>query len=412
MNWLWVAAGIARVVVGPGSTPPEIEPDDAVLFIERPNTCLPDAGVPDAAIDGGAITDAGSALPDAAMAFAPPPDAAVLPDAGSDGGIPDAGTTSCGDSVMMIVQPHFSVGARGSHFALLYVTPATPVMRLESPTTFDDLAAATAPEIDTRIVEVPDPALGTRCEGCVSTSNNEGGGCGYESNPSWNPPTLDGGVGASTIQTIGPYEVATRQPSSRTELAKWLTDLGYAYETTDLDALEPYLTQGWAVVAVRVAQESSFTGGLQPLSMTWAGSDITVPLRLASQPSLTVYIAADHRYELTGAHVSFAGYTGASFVTRNEVDNLASDLTAYRATNDNSTRDVHTIYQEEHVPVTKDCDDQGCCQSGKGTTNGILWAAALLTVVGRPRRSGRRRRAARTPAAPCDSSPRSCSRDG
>jgi hypothetical protein len=397
MNWLWVAAGIARVVVGPGSDPPDMEPDDAVLFVHRTNTCVPDGGLPDAAIDGG------SALPDAAMALdaggptAPPPEAGPPPDAyipdggtGSGSAIPDAGATQCGDSVMMVVQPRFTVSTRGSHFALLYVTPSTPVMRLESPTTFSDLAAATAPEIETQIVEIPDPALGTQCEGC-GTSSHESGGCNYESNPGWDPPSLDGGVGASMIQMIGPYEVATRQPASRTELASWLDKLGYAYADADLTALEPYFTQGWTVVAVRVAQESSFSGGLQPLSMTWAGSDITVPLRLASQPTLTVYIAADHRYDLPNAHVSYAGYTGSSFVTRNEVDNLSSDLTAYRATNDAYARDVDVIYQDEHVPVKKPCqDDSGCCQSGAGTTNGIMWGGALLLVMRRKRRQGRR----------------------
>jgi hypothetical protein len=116
---------------------------------------------------------------------------------------------------------------------------------------------------------------------------------------------------------------------------------------------------------------------------------MTVALRLASQASLTVYFAADHRYELPGAHVSFSGYTGSSYVTRNEVSDLSSDLTAYRADSDDWHRDTMIVYQDEHVPVTKDCDDDsGCCQSGTGTTNGIMWGSVLLLVM----RRGRRRR--------------------
>jgi hypothetical protein len=405
MHWLWVAAGIARVVVGPGSEPPDIEPDDAVLFVHRANTCLPDGGIPDAAIDGG------SALPDAwttpvdAGPVAPPPETFVPADApidggapddsGSldDGGIPDAGTTECGDSVMMVVQPKFSLSTSGSTFALLYVTPAPPVMRLESPTTFADLAAATAPNIETQIVEIPDPALGTQCAGCGDTGGDySGGGCGGGGGGYWSPPGGGGGgVGGSMIATIGPYEVATKQPASRSDLAMWLDELGYVYQTSDLDALEPYIMQGWSVVAVRISQTSSFTGGLQPISMTWAGTEMTVPLRLASQASLTVYFAADHRYELPGAHVSFSGYTGSSYVTRNEVSDLTSDLTAYRADADSWYRDTMIVYQDKHVPVTKDCDDDsGCCQSGPGTTNGILWGSALLLVMFRGRRRQRR----------------------
>jgi len=360
-----------------------MQPDDAVLFVHRANTCLPDGGLPDAPLDSGS---GGSATP---LDAAPPPDA-FIPDAGagSDAGIPDAGTTGCGDSVMMVVQPRFTLTTRGSKFALLYVTPAPPVMRLESPTTFDDLDAATAPLIDTEIHEIPDPALGTQCEGCISGGDNSGGGCNYESNtPGWNPPTLDGGVGGSTIQTIGPYEAATRQPTSRTDLARWLDGLGYVYQTADLDALEPYVSQGWSVVAVRVVQNGSFTGGLQPFSMTWAGSEVTVPLRLASQSSLTIYISADHRYELPGAHVSYAGFTGTTYVTRNEVSDLRDDLTAMRASVDDWTHDVKVVYEDKHVPVTKPCDEQGCCQSGTGSTNGLMWGSALLVVMRRRRRT-------------------------
>jgi hypothetical protein len=410
MSWLWVAAGIARVVVGPGSQPPDIEPDDAVLFVHRANTCLPDGGIPDAETDGGlpdgglldAASDGGGPSTDAPItpfdAGVPPPETYVPHDAPidggtpDDGGLPDAGTSECGDSVMMIVQPKFTLSTSGSTFALLYVTPSAPVMRLESPTTFDDLAVATAPDVETQIVEIPDPALGTRCAGCVEGGGDySGGGCGASGGDFWSPPSGGGGgVGGSTIATIGPYEVATKEPGSRTDLATWLDELGYVYQTSDLDALEPYIMQGWSVVAVRIAQTTSFTGGLQPISMTWAGTEMTVPLRLASQSSLTVYFAADHRYELPGAHVSFAGYTGSSYVTRNEVTDLSSDLTAYRADADDWHRDVQVIYQDEHVPVTKDCDDQGCCQSGPGTTNGLIWGSALLLVMRRrPRRHGR-----------------------
>lgn len=383
MNWLWVAAGIARIVVGPHSDPPDMQPDAAVLYVHRANTCLPDGGLPDAAVDAGsASSDAGTMQLDAA----PPPDA-FIPDAGagSDAGIPDAGTAGCGDSVMMVVEPRFTLTTNGSTFALLYVTPAPPVMRLEASSTFDDLDAVTAPLIETEIREIPDPALGTRCEGC-SVGAGSYGGCGVEAPGSWYPPAGDGGVGGSTIQTIGPYEAATLQPASRSDLATWLDGLGYVYQTADLDALEPYISQGWSVVAVRIAQPGSFSGALQPLSMTWAGSEITVPLRLASQSSLTVYISADHRYELPGAHVSFAAFAGPTYVTRNEVSDFSSDATAFRASVDDWTHDVTVIYQDKHVPVTKPCEDQGCCQSGTGSTNALLWSSALLVVIRRRRR--------------------------
>lgn len=386
MNSVVVAAGLARMLVATDSAPPDMQPDQAVLFVHRTATCTSDAGVPDAAV----------------------PDAATADAATADAGIPDAGATMCGDSMMMVVQPRFSVDRRGSRFALLYVTPGAPAVRLESPTTFDDLAQATAPEIDTVEVPVEDPALGTRCpSGCGAPAASNEQGCGGGGYSTWMPPTLDGGVTVPSLQTIGPYDVASMQPATRAELAGWLDKLGYVYTTGDLDAVDPYLTIGWHVVAVRITATGQISGGLQPLSMTWSGSELRVPLGLATdQTGITVYVESEHRVDLSDAHVSFADYLASGgYLTRNEVTSFGGDPVGEIPPSEQPYREVVTQEQQVRVPVSK-CDDGGCCQTGGSDTTGAVYLAVLM-VACRPRRSARRRRAARTPGAPSRSSARS-----
>ena len=370
MNTVVVAAGLARMLVAPSSPPPDMQPDQAVLFVHRAATCVSDAGLPDAAVTDAAVPDAGVA----------------------DAGVPDAGATMCGDSVMMVVQPRFSIDYRGARFALLYVTPGPPAVRLESPTTFDDLAEATAPEIDVVKVPVEDPSLGTECrQGCGEGYQTQQQGCGGGGYTDWTAPTLDGGVTGPKTQTIGPYDVASMQPATRTELASWLDTLGYTYASADLDAIDPYLAIGWSVVAVRVTATAQLDGGLQPLSMTWAGSEIHVPLQLATdQSALTVYIESEHRVDLSGGHVSFADYlAGGGYLTRNEVTYFGSDPVGVVPANEVPYRDVVTEQQMVPVPVNKCDDDGGCCQTSGSDTTGALYVAAVALALRRRRRQRR-----------------------
>src|SRR5262245_17837399 len=177
------------------------------MLIKRHNVvvgCTPDDGGVggDAAIDApsDAMTDAGIDAGDAGLG-----DAGV-----DDGGMPDASTctTIPGDAVTLIVQPHVSSGLDGTRFAVLIVTPARPIVELQSDV-FTDLARVTAPRIEERIVEVPDSSMGTVCSSGCESSNNEGCGGGYGDDGTWwDPPGVsDAGLGDGGLieETIGPY---------------------------------------------------------------------------------------------------------------------------------------------------------------------------------------------------------------
>jgi hypothetical protein len=369
------AAAICREVHEAGTPPPVIEPVQAVLVARRTGvvvgeTCPEPA--PD--VDAGVVVDAG----------VPPSDAGCDP--------------VYGDVTSMVVQPRFRIGDDGASFALLMVTPAPPVIALEDSALFSQLATFTAPTVVVEQVEVEDEALGYQCYDPHyggSYGGGSSGGCGmgggyyasddddgYSYGDAGYTPPGDGGV---ALETIGAYEIVRVSSTDRASLAGWLDTYGYVYTSADLDAVEPYLTAGWTVIAVRVSTDHAHDGGLEPLSFTWPGNELRLPLGISRQPSdfhyeLTVYVEADGRYELGGGQVSYArrtqgpGGAGTSFLTRLELDvdpwrEAADDPIAVRVDGDVEHEEYVYVTQEVHIP-SSDCPpradpgDRGCCDTG------------------------------------------------
>jgi MYXO-CTERM domain-containing protein len=367
-------AAICRVVEEPGSPPPVIEPEQPVLLLKRadvvigedcppppiePDAGADDAGAPDAGLPDGGVTDAGTA------------------DAGA---IADAGAPQCeeirGDAITMVVQPRFSFGEGGARFALLMVTPSWPIVSLESEGLFQDLARATAPAVDVEAVYIEDESLGYQCSD--PKWNSGSGGCapgdGYwdYDDDEWVPPSptdpeLPDPDDAAAIDTIGAYEVARLTVADTTQLGTWLDDNGYLYTAADLAAAQPYIDQGWTVVAVRVAYDVALEGGLDPLAFTWPGSELRLPVAISRQPApaetrLTVYVSAEGRYDFPGASVPYAqptGMSGTSFLTRNNlwVDlSLDADGDPIAVPATGTEREYVTVEQEIRIP-SSDCPD-------------------------------------------------------
>jgi MYXO-CTERM domain-containing protein len=385
-----------RIVAEATSTKPLPGTEESILFVRRTDVMIGECPPVDAAT--GPI-DAAPA-PDANPGPGPDADPGAGPDA-------DPGPPPCevipGDAVTMVVQPRFGTGAAEARFAILLVTPSDPIVEVEDPGLFAQLEDVTAPEVDVREVYVQDPALGKRCG---STSRGCGSFDSYDP-PAWDPPPVDG-EGTPPIETVGPYEVARSRPADRAALAAWLDELGYIYAPIDVDAVAPYLALGYTVLAVRVVATAQFDGGLQPIALTWAGTELRVPLGLArrAEPAsvaLTVFVAAEGRYELPGAIVPFAQRTAwagdSRFLTRNDrvVDLEAvtadADPVLDRIVGDPTYHERVEIVEEVRVPVD-DCSDEldfdiGCCRIGGGPPGAqtpLLAAVAVVLVVLRRRR--------------------------
>jgi len=385
------ASAQARLVAEPSSQKPVLGSSQEVLFIRRSDVHI---GCPDAA----------PAWPDAAP---PAPDAAAAPDAGgglpdaamTDAAPPDAGPDCLGDpvsAITMVVQPRFAVSGGGARFAVLLVTPANPLVETEDHELFATLSQLTAPDIQVHEIRVEDPALGTQCGSDAGCSFDFG-----DPGPSWDPPPVDG-TGTPAIETVGPYEVARAQPADPDALRAWLDSLGYAYLNEDVAAVAPYLTVGYTVLAVRIDADTVLDGGLEPLALTWAGNQIRVPVGLAvggEQPSqaLTVYIAAEGRYDLPDADVGFAEYTSwgtARFLTRNDVvidltQPVVADPIAARVLGDPTYQATIVVPQMVRVPVS-DCGDIGCCGVARRSTPPVGFLVLVGAVVAITRRRRRR----------------------
>ncbi len=385
-----VALVLARVIAEAGSPAPNLDDGDVLLIkrqgVQIGNGCAPgDAGV-DAAADGS--VDAG------------PADAGVGDAGVGDGGMPGCETID-GDAVTLMVQPRFSQVTTGARFAVLMVTPSRPILEASYGAVFDELADVTAPQIIEHVTRIPDKSLGTQCAV---------GGCSYvppEQDPSWTPPTVgDGGVGSSdggyTVDTVGPYQILRAEPTTTTELETWLRDLNYLTLPADVTAVAPYIERGYTVVAVRVPVVTTAERDLPPIALTWAGSELRLPVALGTPAGgtpreTTVYIAAAGRYELPGAAVPFAWRTSwgpEGFLTKNVIvfdseGNPDDDPVAVSVA-DVLVHETTDVYTTKRVPVT-DCE-VGC---GCGECNAqrpvrgdwlIVMGVVILTLRRRRRR--------------------------
>jgi Uncharacterized protein conserved in bacteria (DUF2330) len=423
------AAAICREVTEKGSSPPAIMPDQEILVLKRSGVPVGCESGPDGAPDG-APTDAapGDAAPDDAgtdAAADASPDGGLDAglDAGLDGGL-DAGDgcePRLGDTVSWVVQPRFALGPDGSRFALLMVTPGVPVVETAPESTFEDLARTTAPleVVEERYIE--DARLGYQCQDPKFGGSQTGcGSFAVTGSDGWTPPdpsgetATDAGTpdGYIRVQTVGSYQVAVLNARDGDELAEWLDRADYEHDDDDIAALRPYLEAGWTVSAVRVTADKSVTdGGLEPLSFTFEGTDMRLPLGIARQPAggyalLRIYIAAEGRYEVPGADLFYADRVpdqASTFLTASllEIDlarTADDDPVAERAAADTTFRKEYKIEREIRIP-SSECpsDDDGACDCGvggnpAGQLGTLLLAAACAAVV------LRRRRRARPPA--------------
>jgi hypothetical protein len=369
---MWpVSLVLARLLVEPAAPAPQLT-EDGVLLVQRTNAqigCTPTAG--DAGVGDAGVDDAGV-------------------DAGLDAGIPDPDCEPIfGDAVSLIVRPRFESTTGGTRFALLFVTPSRPIVEAVADPFFQ-LQELTGTKVEIDVIEIPDPALGEECNV---------GGCGLaasEPPPFFDPPDLgDGGLGDGppAVETVGPYEIVRVQPADVAELQTVLDSLGYAYQQDDLDAVGPYLDRGFTVVAVRAAVDQPANGPLRSISLTWAGSELRLSAALGNSDTtgLSVYIAADGRYEFPGAGVPFAKHTFSGetlFLTRNDlgamqVDSPDDDPIAVRIDGDPEFHLTTTITQERRVPVTN-CGDVGCgCRdcNVRGGVSGDFGVVLLVIVL-------------------------------
>ena len=164
-------------------------------------------------------------------------------------------------------------------FAWVLPTPAQPELDIGKNAVFTALGNTRA-----RFNLVQDT------DGCVSLD--------YASNTT----SAGGGGGGVTIiasEEVGPYETVTLQANSSAELLTWLQDNNFNVPTGMDPVLAPYVAEGSYFVALRLAKDKD-AGDLEPLVMTYAGTQASIPIQLTSIAAtpdmrLRVYVLGDER---------------------------------------------------------------------------------------------------------------------
>lgn len=136
------------------------------------------------------------------------------------------------------------------------------------------------------------------------------------------PGNAAGAVRVESRQAIGPLDVVTLTADDAAALGGWLRTNGFAAKPALTATAGPYVSAGWAFVAVRLrpsaAGAAALHGRLDPLRIRFRSEEPVYPMRLsrgAAEPAgVTVYTAARHRQDLhtgdAGMSVTWAGRLG------------------------------------------------------------------------------------------------------
>jgi hypothetical protein len=164
-------------------------------------------------------------------------------------------------------------------FAWVIPVPGTPRVAVSSSTVFDRLDAATAPEywVEQTVEGMcmppddPDDALDA--------------GLGSDGAPI-DPDATDTPVTALARGSVGPYDHVTiaADPSLEDQAdvaTEWLTANGYDLTGLDSDVLEPYLSDGYNLLAFKLTSGAD-AGAIRPVILTYDGELPAIPIRPAA----------------------------------------------------------------------------------------------------------------------------------
>lgn len=209
---------------------------------------------------------------------------------------------------------------------------------------------------------------------------------------------------------LGPLEATTLAGGDLPGLQAWLADNGYALRPAVAAALDPYVREGWAFVAMRLTSTVPIVGGLNPVRMSFRSSQLVYPMRLSAAAldpqHVVVFTLTDHRQVRTDAdsaiqatEVQFAGNIAnhvhdpllrelvgnhGAYLTKTQVDvyetsRISSDFTFADAPNDDAYRPVIVVYDNVAIPLV--------VILFAGFVVAVMVAAVVLLVVLRRRRT-------------------------
>jgi hypothetical protein len=159
-------------------------------------------------------------------------------------------------------------------------------------------------------------------------------------------PAPGAGVEVRGQMVLGPFQVVRLGGTSSAAVTDWLRTNGYVVPGGLGLNLQPYLTEKWEIVAVKLApkeKSGSLSGATPPLRLSFASSEIVYPMRLSkgasTEQAVTVYVAAPYRVDASRLpdpsvkpELLFAGRVETMDSDMTYLAAPASYLTAYAVT--------------------------------------------------------------------------------
>ncbi|QLY31566.1 DUF2330 domain-containing protein [Nocardia huaxiensis] len=194
-----------------------------------------------------------------------------------------------------------SLQSSGDNAALIVPTPAPATVTEGSAATFDELDEITAPReiVDYRWFP-PSPALGRGGDGAVA------------------PGGAANSTGAPTVVNqvrLGPLEATTLSGGDSSGVREWLNANGYALRDEVIATLQPYLSEGWSFVAMRLTGSEALRGRLNPVRLTFDTDHLVYPMRMSSAATGTQSVRL---YVLNGQRVTRSDPDATSRSARTE----------------------------------------------------------------------------------------------
>lgn len=192
--------------------------------------------------------------------------------------------------------------------ALIVPTPAPATATQAGPGVFPELQRLTAPRVE--------PARNGRPD--LDTAAAAPGGS----------PTV-----LAQVQ-LGPLEATTLTGGDLSGVRHWLDSHRYTMPPEVTAQLEPYLRQGWSLVAMRLTGDKPLNGQLDPVRLDFDSDQMVYPMRMSAAAKGTqrvvAYTLSPHRMQRTDADAARQNVTVdfAGPVAGNTTDATLTELSA------------------------------------------------------------------------------------
>lgn len=300
-----------------------------------------------------------------------------------------AGACACGG----IVSPDLDARVTGEQsLVAIDGTNETIVMRLDLHSVADN-AALIVPTPTPATATAANPRLFAELERLtaprIEPSRTAGSGLDEAGAVPAGGPTV-----VAQVQ-LGPIEATTLTGGDLTGVRQWLDGHGYTMRREVTAQLDPYLTQGWSFVAMRLTGEQPLSGQLDPVRLDFTSDKLVYPMRMSAAANDTqrvvVYTLAQHRMQRTDAD---AAHQDVAVDYAGSIQGRTSDqtLTELSAKNPYLTRISTTIIQPSSIttdftfaPASTDDPYQRVIHHGSDSDDGgnllVTLGVAVIVII-------------------------------